>query len=63
MNMETPVVQIKDAEQEKPIRPLNGMIMLIVNILLMAVSLLAGLACFSGIVPGPGEKAGLERAL
>lgn len=45
--METPVVQIKDAEQEKPIRPLNGMIMLIVNILLMAVSLLAGLACFS----------------
>ncbi len=45
--METQVIQIKDAEQEKLLHPVNGMLMLIMNILLMAASLLAGLACFS----------------
>ena len=45
--METQVLQIKDAEQEKLLRPVNGMLMLIMNILLMAASLFAGLACFS----------------
>ncbi len=45
--MESQVIQIKDAEQEKLLHPVNGMLMLILNILLMAASLLAGLACFS----------------
>jgi regulator of protease activity HflC (stomatin/prohibitin superfamily) len=45
--MENPVIQIKDAEQEKLLHPVNGMLMLIMNIMLMAASLFAGLACFS----------------
>ncbi|MDD2301264.1 MAG: SPFH domain-containing protein [Eubacteriales bacterium] len=45
--MENSVIQIKDAEREKLLQPVNGMVMLILIMLLMLASLLAGLACFS----------------
>ncbi len=45
--MQSPTLSIKDAEEEKVIHPASGMLMLVLNILLMAGSLVAALFFFS----------------